>query len=116
MKPLSYRQIKRKLEKSGFSITHQRGSHVKFTRESGGEVRTVMVLHHREIRIGTLRAIVRHAGLTFLTHSWYDVQRHIVRNTHGPLGDPEGEPDWSLLKNRIRSYSDKKLGPIRIRN
>ena len=64
MKPLSYRQIKRKLEKAGFSITHQRGSHVKFIRESGGQVQTVMVPHHREIRIGTLRAIVRHAGLT----------------------------------------------------
>ncbi|MDE0425496.1 type II toxin-antitoxin system HicA family toxin [Candidatus Poribacteria bacterium] len=64
MKPLPYRQIKRKLEKAGFSIRHQRGSHVKFVRESDGEVRTVMVPHHREIRIGTLRAIVRHAGLT----------------------------------------------------
>ena len=29
---------------------------------------------------------------------WYDVQRRIVRNAHGPLGDPEDEPDWSLLK------------------
>ncbi len=29
---------------------------------------------------------------------WYDEQRRIVRNAHGPLGDPEDEPDWSLLK------------------
>ena len=29
---------------------------------------------------------------------WYDAQRRIVRNAHGPLGDPEDEPDWSLLK------------------
>ncbi len=53
MKPLPYRQIKRKLEKAGFTRVHQRGSHVKFVRESDGEVRT-----------GTLRAILRHAGLT----------------------------------------------------
>ena len=64
MKPLSYRQIKRKLEKVGFVVIHQRGSHVKFVRESQDEVRTVMVPNHREVKIGTLRSILRHAGLT----------------------------------------------------
>ena len=63
MKPLPYRQIKRKLERAGFTIVHQRGSHVKFVRESGGEVRTVIVPNHREVRVGTLRTILRHAGL-----------------------------------------------------
>ena len=29
---------------------------------------------------------------------WYDAQRRIVQNAHGPLGNPEDEPDWSLLK------------------
>jgi len=28
---------------------------------------------------------------------WLDNYRRIVRNVHGPLGDPEGIPDWSLL-------------------
>ena len=28
---------------------------------------------------------------------WYDDQRRIVHNAFGPLADPEGEPDWSLL-------------------
>ena len=64
MKPFPYRQIKRKLEKAGFTIVHQRGSHVKFVRESANEVRTVIVPNHREIRVGTLRTILRHAGLT----------------------------------------------------
>ena len=64
MKPLSYRQIKRKLEKAGFILVQQRGSHVKFVRESQHEVRTVMVPNHREVKIGTLRSILRHAGLT----------------------------------------------------
>ena len=64
MKPLSYRQIRRKLEKAGFTLVHQRGSHVKFVREREGEIRTVMVPNHREVRIGTLRTILRHAGLT----------------------------------------------------
>ena len=30
-------------------------------------------------------------------HNWYDAQRRIVCNARGPLGDPEAEPDWSLL-------------------
>lgn len=28
---------------------------------------------------------------------WFDSQRRVVRNMYGPLGDPEDEPDWSLL-------------------
>jgi arylsulfatase A-like enzyme len=28
---------------------------------------------------------------------WFDPYRRIVRNAYGPLGDPEDEPDWSLL-------------------
>ncbi|MFP8882036.1 MAG: sulfatase [Myxococcota bacterium] len=28
---------------------------------------------------------------------WLDNQRRVVRNGFGPLGDPEGLPDWSLL-------------------
>jgi len=29
--------------------------------------------------------------------NWYDSQRRVIRNAHGPLPDPEAEPDWSLL-------------------
>ena len=29
--------------------------------------------------------------------AWYDVQRRVIRNAYGPLGDPEAEPDWSRL-------------------
>jgi arylsulfatase A-like enzyme len=28
---------------------------------------------------------------------WFDAQRRIVHNVHGPLGNPEDPPDWSLL-------------------
>ena len=64
LKPLPYRQIRRKLEKAGFAITSQTGSHVKFVKYSDDEVRTVIVPHHREVTIGTLRSILRQAGLT----------------------------------------------------
>ena len=29
--------------------------------------------------------------------NWFDSYRRVVRNVYGPLGDPEDEPDWSLL-------------------
>ena len=29
---------------------------------------------------------------------WFDKKRRVVRNALGPLGDPESEPNWSLLK------------------
>ena len=29
--------------------------------------------------------------------NWFDNYRRIVRNVYGPLSDPEGWPDWSLL-------------------
>ena len=29
--------------------------------------------------------------------SWLDHQRRVIHNGFGPLGDPEGLPDWSLL-------------------
>ncbi len=64
LKPLPYHQVRRKLEKAGFTIISQRGSHVKFVRYGDDEVRTVIVPHHREIPIGMLRSILRQAGLT----------------------------------------------------
>ena len=43
----------------------QRGSHVKFARETDAGVRTAIVPRHREIAVGTLRSILRQAGLTY---------------------------------------------------
>ena len=64
LRPLSYRQVKRKLEKAGFTIVSQRGSHVKFVRYNSDAVQTAIVPYHREISVGLLRSILRQAGLT----------------------------------------------------
>ena len=64
MKPLSYREIKRKLLKAGFVIVNQNGSHVKFARIANEATRTATVPHHREVAGGTLRSILRQAGLS----------------------------------------------------
>ncbi|MCE2413541.1 type II toxin-antitoxin system HicA family toxin [Candidatus Poribacteria bacterium] len=64
LRPLSYRQVKRKLEKAGFTIASQRGSHIKFVRYNSDGVQTAIVPYHREISVGLLRSILRQAGLT----------------------------------------------------
>jgi predicted RNA binding protein YcfA (HicA-like mRNA interferase family) len=64
LKPTSYQEVKRKLEAAGFTQISQKGSHVKFARDTGRGIRTVIVPHHREVSVGTLRSILRQAGLS----------------------------------------------------
>ena len=64
LKPLVYREVKRKLEASGFEAIRQKGSHVKFTKQTTEGTRTVIVPQHPEIAVGTLRSILRQAGLS----------------------------------------------------
>lgn len=64
MKPLLYREVKRKLEAAGFVEVSQRGSHVKFARSTPEGTLTAIVPRHREIAVGTLNSIVSQSGLT----------------------------------------------------
>jgi predicted RNA binding protein YcfA (HicA-like mRNA interferase family) len=43
LKPLSYREVKRKLEAAGFQVVSQKGSHVKFAKETPEGRRTAIV-------------------------------------------------------------------------
>ncbi len=63
LRPLPYREVKRKLEAAGFTQVSQKGSHVKFIRQSGEGTRTAIVLRHREVAVGTLRSVMRQTGL-----------------------------------------------------
>lgn len=49
------------LERGGFAQISQRGSHVKLRNPEG---RTAIVPLHRELAPGTLRSILRQAGLS----------------------------------------------------
>ena len=49
---------------AGFVVVAQRGSHVKFARQDPQGLRTAIVPYHNEIAIGTLRSIVRQAGMS----------------------------------------------------
>ena len=64
MKPLTFREVKRKLEAAGFSAVSQTGSHLKFAKNTDEGTRTATVPKHREVAAGTLRSILRQAGLS----------------------------------------------------
>jgi predicted RNA binding protein YcfA (HicA-like mRNA interferase family) len=64
LKPLPYREVKRKLEAAGFIEISSKGSHVKFILQSERGSRVVIVPYHREVVVGTLRSILRQAGLS----------------------------------------------------
>jgi len=64
VKASPYREVKRKLEAAGFSIVSQSGSHIKFIKTTPEGTRTATVPKHREVAAGTLRSILRQAGLS----------------------------------------------------
>ena len=65
MRPVPYREVKRKLEAAGFIQVGQTGSHVKFAKSTTDRMLTATVPNHREVAPVTLRSILRQAHLTF---------------------------------------------------
>ena len=66
---LSGREVVRVFEKLGWQVARQRGSHIILIKE--GARATLSVPDHKEVARGTLRALLRAAGLTveeFLQH------------------------------------------------
>jgi predicted RNA binding protein YcfA (HicA-like mRNA interferase family) len=53
-------EIVRALQRLGFEIARQRGSHVIMRRGSSGCV----VPNHREVKVGTLSGVLRQAGVS----------------------------------------------------
>ena len=64
LSPQSFREIKRRLERAGFVEMSQKGSHVKFVRQSGSTVDTAIVPNKREVPVGTLHSILNQAHIT----------------------------------------------------
>jgi predicted RNA binding protein YcfA (HicA-like mRNA interferase family) len=60
---LSGRQLVKALCKIGYEFDHQRGSHIVL-RQTDPPHRRLTVPDHDEVAKGTLRAIIRQAGLT----------------------------------------------------
>lgn len=60
---VSGRQVVKALRNIGYEFDHQRGSHIVL-RQTDAPHRRLTVPDHDEVAKGTLRAIVRQAGLT----------------------------------------------------
>lgn len=64
MKPVSFREVRRRLLAVGFYEAAQSGSHLKFIKVIDAGTRVVMVPKHREVAGGTIRSILKQAGLS----------------------------------------------------
>jgi predicted RNA binding protein YcfA (HicA-like mRNA interferase family) len=52
------------LKVAGFREVSQKGSHVKFSKATPEGTRVAIVPKHTEIKVGTIRSILRQAGIT----------------------------------------------------
>ncbi len=53
-------EIVKALQRLGFEVTRQRGSHIIMRRDAAGCV----VPNHREVKVGTLAGVLRQAGIS----------------------------------------------------
>lgn len=60
---VSGEQVIKALKRAGFYVHHQKGSHVILCMEEDPQIRVVVPIH-RVVKKGTLRSIIRDAGLT----------------------------------------------------
>jgi len=63
MPVLSGRKVIKILGKIGFHVARQKGSHIVVVKESDGNKKALVVPDHKEIDKGTLKEIIRQAGL-----------------------------------------------------
>ncbi|MCK6480867.1 MAG: type II toxin-antitoxin system HicA family toxin [Planctomycetes bacterium] len=58
------REVVAALCRAGFFVHHQRGSHVALRHRTDLARRVTVPMHSRDLKKGTLRAILRQAGVT----------------------------------------------------
>ena len=60
----SGKQVIKTLQRAGFSIVSQKGSHVKLRGIRDNEPQTAIVPNHKEVAFGTFRSILSQAKMT----------------------------------------------------
>jgi len=60
----SAHEVIRALSGQGFQVVSQKGSHIKMKKIAPNETLVVIVPDHSEIPAGTLKSIIRQAGMT----------------------------------------------------
>ena len=64
MRPLPFREVRRRLEAPGFRQVTQTGSHVKLVRRAENRELVTIVPRHQVVAAGTIRSIFSQAGVT----------------------------------------------------
>jgi predicted RNA binding protein YcfA (HicA-like mRNA interferase family) len=64
--PISGKRAIRILEKNGFTISRQNGSHVVLTKQTASGKRITVVPMHKELKPGTLRSVAKLAGMNII--------------------------------------------------
>lgn len=61
---LTPKEVLRALERAGFYIHHQSGSHARLFHHTRSELRVTIAMHGKDLPVKTLRSIIRQAGLS----------------------------------------------------
>lgn len=61
---LSYTEILHALERAGWQVSRQRGSHIRLTRFTEGRLKKLTIPAHRPVKRSTLAKIIKQAELT----------------------------------------------------
>ncbi len=64
LRRMSGREARKILERHGFVLVRQNGSHMMMQKQEASSTRTVPIPDHAELRIGTLLGIIRQSGLS----------------------------------------------------
>lgn len=57
-------EVIKALNSQGFQVVSQKGSHIKLKKKTPDKTLIVIVPDHQEIPIGTLKSIIRQAGMS----------------------------------------------------
>ena len=60
----SARIILSTLQRAGFAVISQKGSHIKLSKKTEDKIYTAIVPNHKEVAIGTFQSILKQAGIT----------------------------------------------------
>jgi predicted RNA binding protein YcfA (HicA-like mRNA interferase family) len=61
---LKAREVVRALERAGFYIQHQTGSHARLFHKSRSDLRVTVPIHSKDIPVGLIKRILKQAQLT----------------------------------------------------
>ena len=61
---LPYYKIIRALQRGGWTVVRQKGSHIRLQKRISDEVLKITVPAHKPVKASTLSHILKHAGLT----------------------------------------------------